>query len=269
MTWLVVFVSSSFYYGPDRSSSLFWGGKGTLNYLLRFFWESGLFFSPPLTLSPFTPFLHSFSCPVRIFFAFGWYAPFLWLCNLKSGILREGIRVHLEGCGYFPSEHFLLLSPRPPSSFSRHQHHNYPHLSGLSPVCQKCQMSAFPMRARRWRGWTRGSRTPLGLRSAGRSSAHLTGRRCVVIWPRRCGRACGNFARSTISTLSTRDRLRRAIMSGRWTTARRTFTADRTGDTKPGSGMRPRTGRTAEPRGPRRRLDSRRGTAPGRDDREI
>ena len=91
----------------------------------------------------------------------------------------------------------------------------------------KCQMFAFPMRARRWRGWMRGSRTTSDLRFAEVFTAHLTERRYGGIWTLRSRETCRIFGRGTISTPSRRDRSLRATTSGRRTTTHRIFIADR------------------------------------------
>lgn len=135
----------------------------------------------------------------------------------------------------------------------------------------KCQMFAFPMRARRWRGWMRGSRTTSDLRFAEVFSAHLTERRYGGIWTLRSRERCRIFGRGTISTPSRRDRSLRATTSGRRTTTHRSFIADRlTGASGP-SETRTLPGRAASGmrRGAARggRVANRRVAARGKDDR--
>lgn len=136
----------------------------------------------------------------------------------------------------------------------------------------KCQMFAFLMRARHWRGWMRGIRTTSDLLSAETSSAHghLTERRYGGIWRLRCRKMCGILWRSTISIPSTTDRSLRAITSGRRTATPRSFISDR----PTGAGvMRTRTAVTTgrEPRGVAKgsRIAIRTETTPGKNGREL
>lgn len=108
-------------------------------------------------------------------------------------------------------------------------------------VCAtKCQMFAFLMRVRHWRGWMHGSRTMPELRSAETFSAHLTERRYGGIWRPRYRKVCRSLERSTISIPSTTGRSLRTITSGRRSATHRSFITDRLTGAKDPSEMRTR-----------------------------
>ena len=122
----------------------------------------------------------------------------------------------------------------------------------------KCQMFAFLMRARHWRGWMRGSRTPWEPRCAGTFSADPTGRRYGGIWRRRCRKMWRLSGRGITSTRWRSDRWSRVTSSGRRTAGRRSSTSGRlTGASRRGE-------RRSCPAG----TSGRRGARPGRKTRQ-